>query len=308
MDENSGTALFSELGSSPATRYQPGHTAEQNDGVQAYKQALMEGIETWVETPRDWWPKDWIGKFIRPVVLLRIALYGHPGCGGLWERHHCEAMLIAVGFIMPDPGGWPSVLFHTKLKLLLVVYVDDFKIAGPIESMSQGWQLFASKIDMDTPGQVNRHLGCDHVQEKNVRLSTGDHPFAYLFDKSFRTRPPNPPQRTGHRISSQDWESTLHHCQPRKGYFIPDEDVIRDCELSSIRFTDVMDSSPEGAAKINIKVKRESTLRVRSVPICGLEQHTRCQEVAKIRRLHLHQLKGTKAKPRRRQELNVFHT
>ena len=166
----------------------------------------MEGIETWVETPRDRWPKDWIGKFIRPVVLLRIALYGHPGCGGLWKRHHCEAMLIAVGFIMPDPGGWPSVLFHTKLKLLLVVYVDDFKIAGPIESMSQGWQLFASKIDMDTPGQVNRYLGCDHVQEKNVRLSTGDHPFAYLFDKSL----PDPAAKSAaaaHR--TQDFEPGL---------------------------------------------------------------------------------------------------
>ena len=58
---------------------QPGHTAEQNDGVQAYTQALMEGIETWVEIPRDRWPKHWIGKFIRPVVLLRIALYWHPG-------------------------------------------------------------------------------------------------------------------------------------------------------------------------------------------------------------------------------------
>ena len=101
----------------------------------------MEGIETWVEIPRDRWPKHWIGKFIRPAVLLRIALYGHPDSGGLWERHS-EAMLIAVGFIMPDLEGWPSVFFHPELKLLL--------------SMSQEWQLIASKIDVDTPGQVNR--------------------------------------------------------------------------------------------------------------------------------------------------------
>ena len=53
MDENSDT-FFSELGSPPATMeagkavdaYEPGHTAEQNDGVQACTQALMEGIET----------------------------------------------------------------------------------------------------------------------------------------------------------------------------------------------------------------------------------------------------------------------
>ena len=253
-DENSDTASFSELGSSPAMeagkavdayRSQPGHTAEQNDGVQANTQALMEGIETWVEIPHDRWPKHWIGKFIRPAVLLRIALYGHPDSGGLWERH-CEAMLIEVGFTMPDPEGCPSVFFHPELKLLLVDYVDDFKMAGPIESMSKGWQLIASKIDMDTPGKVNRYLGCDHVQEKNVLLSTDDHPFAYLFDKSL----PDPAAKTAaaaHR--TQDFwevEPVRHHCQPRKGYFVPDEDVIRDCELPSIRFTDVIDGPPGG--------------------------------------------------------------
>ena len=261
-DENSDTALFSELGSSPATMEagkavdaygsQPGHTAEQNDGVQAYTQALMEGIETWVEIPQDRWPRDWVGRFIRPVVLLRIALYGHPDSGGLWERH-CESMLQEVGFVMPDPEGWPSVFFHPELKLLLVVYVDDFKMAGPIESMPKGWQLIASKIDMDTPGKVNRYLGCDHIQEKNVTLSKDDHPFAYLFDKSL----PDPAAKTAaaaHR--TQDfWEVEpgrgvyiRHHCQPRKSYYVPDDDVIRDCELTSIRCTDAMFSSPEGDA------------------------------------------------------------
>ena len=104
---------------------------------------------------------------------------------------------------------------------------------------------------MDTPGQVNRYLGCDRIQEKNVLLSKDDHPFAYLFDKSL----PDPAAKTAaaaHR--TQDfWEVEpghgvyiRHHCQPRKGYYVPDEDVIRDCELSSIRYTDAMFSSPEG--------------------------------------------------------------
>eukprot|EP00435_Cladocopium_sp_Y103_P009439 s1446_g2.t1 len=86
-----------------------------------------------------------------------------------------------------------------------------------------------------------------------VYLTTDDHPFAYLFDKSL----PDPAAKTAaaaHR--TQDfWEVEpglgvyiRHHCQPRKGYFVPDDDIIRDCELSSIRHTDVMDSSPEGDA------------------------------------------------------------
>jgi hypothetical protein len=46
-------------------------------------------------------------------------------------------MLIPVGFLMPDPEGWPSVFFQPQLKLLLVVYVDDFKMSGPKEPMSK---------------------------------------------------------------------------------------------------------------------------------------------------------------------------
>ena len=143
----------------------------------------MEGIETWVELPIDRWPKHWVGRYRRPVVLLRIALYGHPDLGGLWEIH-CERMLITVGFIMPDPEGWPSVFFHPELKLLLVVYVDDFKMSGLKESMSKGWELVGSRIDMDVPSGIGRYLGCDHVQELQVKLTVHDHPFAHLFGKS----------------------------------------------------------------------------------------------------------------------------
>ena len=272
-DENADVALFSELGSSPATMEagkavdaygsQPGFTTEQNDGVQAYTQALMQGIETWVELPRDRWPKEWIGKYTRPAVLLRIALYGHPDSGGLWERH-CEAMLAAVGFIMPDPEGWPSVFFHPELKLLMVVYVDDFKMSGPQESIAKGWQIISTKIDMDTPGSVNRYLGCDHVQQKNIKLTVHDHPFAHLFDKSL----PDPAAKTAaaaHR--TQDfWEIDhpngvyiRHHCQPLKGYYVPDEDVINECELSNIRFTSVMSSPPEGVAAGEWDLYRDET-------------------------------------------------
>ena len=96
---------------------QPGHITRQNDGVQAYAQALMQGIETWVELPIHRWPREWVGKYIRPVVLLRIALYGHPDLGAFGDST-VKAMLLLVGFIMPDPEGWPSVFYHPELKLL----------------------------------------------------------------------------------------------------------------------------------------------------------------------------------------------
>ena len=59
--ENADVALFSELGSSPATMEagksvdaygsQPGHVTHQNDGVQAYTQALIKTLGRQVWTP-----------------------------------------------------------------------------------------------------------------------------------------------------------------------------------------------------------------------------------------------------------------
>ena len=99
------------------------------DGKQAYTQTTLKGAETWVRLPRERWPKSWIGKFKDPVVRLRLALYGHPDSGGFWEKH-CEQKLKQVGFDLLFPSSWPSVFFHTGLRLLLAVYVDDFKMAG----------------------------------------------------------------------------------------------------------------------------------------------------------------------------------
>ena len=65
-------------------------------------------------------------------------------------------MLVAVGFTMPDSEGCPSVFFHAELRLLLIVYVDDFKMSGPKESLKKGWSLTASKTDLDTPKPVGR--------------------------------------------------------------------------------------------------------------------------------------------------------
>ena len=262
-DENSDVALFAELGSSPATMEagkvvdafgaQPGHCTEQADGKQAYTQSLMEGTETWVEIPRNRWPKGWEGKYTRPAMLLRIALYGHPDSGGLWERH-CEKMLFIVGFIMPDPLNWPSMFYHPDLKLLLIVYVDDFKMSGPIDNVRKGWELIGQKIDLDNPGKVGRYLGCDHIFQQDVRLSHQHHPFAHTFDKTL----PDPAAKKAAAASyrTQDYWEYLpsvdvyarHHVQPRKAYFKPNEEIVQECLLSGRRCTEILPSSSEGDA------------------------------------------------------------
>ena len=41
---------------------------------------------------------------------------------------------------MPIPD-WPSTYWHEGLRLLLVIYVDDFKLAGAEVALPNGWKL-----------------------------------------------------------------------------------------------------------------------------------------------------------------------
>ena len=59
-------------------------------------------------------------------------------------------------------GVWPSCYFHKELRLLLSVYVDDFKMSGPTENLEQGWKLISSAVEVDPPQPLNLYLGCIH--------------------------------------------------------------------------------------------------------------------------------------------------
>ena len=61
-----------------------------------------------------------------------------------------------------------EVFWHKRLKLILVVYVDDFKLAGPKGSLAEGWSLISSEIAMGQPGPVGRFLGCNHVPAESL--------------------------------------------------------------------------------------------------------------------------------------------
>jgi hypothetical protein len=93
------------------------------------------------------------------VCPLVLALYGHPDSGGYWERH-CEKQLSSVGFEPVEE--WRSCFWHPKLSLFLVVYVDDFKLSGPIPNLARGWQLIRRHIRTEDPTPTGKYLGCDH--------------------------------------------------------------------------------------------------------------------------------------------------
>ena len=179
-DQDSNWAIFQELGSSPATMDAaraadayglfPGHAVQQSDARQAYTQAWLRGTETWVRLPRDQWPEGWDGQYDDPVCPLRLALYGHPDAGTDWEMHSQEHV-TSVGFdAIPN---WPSCFWHPELRLLLVIYVDDFKLAGPSENLAAGWNLIRQGLDMDPPDKLGLFLGCKHEESSRVLPDTG---------------------------------------------------------------------------------------------------------------------------------------
>ena len=45
---------------------------------------------------------------------------------------------------------------------MLIVYVDDFKMAGPKGNLAKGWKLISQEIKLDEPTPLTRYLGCDH--------------------------------------------------------------------------------------------------------------------------------------------------
>ena len=139
-DQNWEAALFQDLGSSPAAMEAsraadaygmlPGHDIEVADADQAYTQSYLDGpVQTWVVIPKEQWPQKWIDdNMVNPVCPLVLSLYGHPDAGGHWERH-CDGVLQSKGWA-PIPG-WRSCYWHQECETYLIVYVDDFKMAGP---------------------------------------------------------------------------------------------------------------------------------------------------------------------------------
>ena len=132
------------------------HALEQADAVRAYTQAPLMGVTTWVRLPRDQWPQAWRG-FRDPVCPLALALYGHPDAGTCWELW-CDEALRLEGFVAIL--GWDGRYRHSGLRLLLSVYVDDFRLSGPAENLDKGWQRIQKRIGLEPPTKIERYLGC----------------------------------------------------------------------------------------------------------------------------------------------------
>ena len=170
-DQSGEFAVFAELSSCPVTieaskfcdmyGLLEGHDIQQADARQAYVQSKLGGAETWIEMPPLLRPQGW-GAFRRPVCRLVLALYGHPDSGGYWQQHSF-AIIERAGFQSIE--GWPSVFIHPTKRVLLIVYVDDIKIAGPTAELAGVWESL-KEIDLDPPTSCARYIGCNQsIQE-----------------------------------------------------------------------------------------------------------------------------------------------
>ena len=133
----------------------PGNASEDSDAVKAYTQVRLDSLtellgedvqaETWITLPRERRPKSW-DKIENPVCPLLRNLYGHPLAGLIWEKH-CQKYILDAGF--EKIPGWECLFVHRIKKLFLSVYVDDFRMAGQKENLSNMWQVLRKHLTLE---------------------------------------------------------------------------------------------------------------------------------------------------------------
>ena len=170
--------LFQEVATTPSTMASArtalgigalrGNRATIRDAEKAYIQSRIKQPgrnSTWVSLPKDWWPPEWFDKnglplFKKPVVELILSLYGHPESGALWDKHLKKA-LVELGYVAVDNN--PGVWFHKPTKAILIVYVDDLLLVACPKVDDKLWEELGNKIDFQDPqAPINRYLGTYH--------------------------------------------------------------------------------------------------------------------------------------------------
>ena len=131
-----------------------------------------------------------------------------------------------------------------------MVYVDDFKMAGPKDNLAKGWEGISKVLDMDPAEPLGRYFGCNHREQTSVKLDRGAHPFAYVFDKQKSVAAAKAGGNSEPRTEDYwevDPEHALvvrHHLYPRKRLYVPTEDDIKQFPtLGTHRVTELDDGT-----------------------------------------------------------------
>ena len=164
----------------------------------------LAGVPAWLSLPRNRWPKDWEKKCWQPTVPVLLALYGHPGSGGIWEQHP-NSRVVKQGWKQILPDIWHSIFHHEELNCPPVVYLDDFKMAGPSVNLPKAWASIKAAVDIGEPEAYDRYFGCMHREFANLGLAKEAHPF------DSPLKPSHPlSHNTGHRTGGNMMKTTKH--------------------------------------------------------------------------------------------------
>ena len=97
----------------------------------------------------------------------------------MWEKH-CDQAVKKLGFVPIGPN-WPSMYYYARLKLLLVVYVDDLKLAGPERNLVEGWKMLRSLLNIEPETDLGMYLGCT-LRKGESRLKDGTRVSTMTYD------------------------------------------------------------------------------------------------------------------------------
>ena len=162
--------FFQDLGNPPVTfkdsRWAdfygciPGHNVKLADAIQAYIQGGLRDLLVGSNSLKMHGPMISIpgSSEGRQCDLSKHFMATLMRAGTMWEQH-CDTHVREVGF-MPVGEEWPSMYYHKELKLLLVIYVDDLKLAGPSQNLTKGWGLLRSKMRLEPETDLGLCLGC----------------------------------------------------------------------------------------------------------------------------------------------------
>ena len=58
------------------------------------------------------------------------------------------------------------MFYHEQYKVILSVYVDDFKMAGRHSELAKAWKAIRGpgKLELDEPADFGPYLGCDQLR------------------------------------------------------------------------------------------------------------------------------------------------
>lgn len=96
--------------------------------------------------------------------------------------------------------------------MVLSAYVDDFKMAGPVDNMKKAWSITRGVLSMDEPANLGKYLGCGHEELRPVssdvmKVQSGTFRSCHhSLALRMRVREANPSvQKRRRRLRAQTW-------------------------------------------------------------------------------------------------------